>query len=141
MPSIVNTPSSSFNNVLIFGGSGFLGSHVVEAFVAEPSCAVVTISRNPNRYRTPKATYLACDVTNHSEVAKLIGPIKPRVIVHTVTPGPFVMRNAQVNDYESTRNLLELAKKSKFVKASVHTGSVEAVANSTGPREPGLREE
>lgn len=76
--------------VLVTGGCGFVGSFITEAFATELSCShIVVASRNPSRFRVPGVEYRSCDVMEFDQVKTLLDEIKPRVIVHTVSPGVF----------------------------------------------------
>ncbi|KAF2749811.1 NAD(P)-binding protein [Sporormia fimetaria CBS 119925] len=130
----------SLPKVLVTGGSGFLGSHVVDAFVATGRFQVISISRKPTVNCNPKAKYLACDVTDHNSIAALIEDVAPDIIVHTVTPGPFAPAKAHRKDYEATKNLLQLSKESTSVKAFVYSGSINPIVNTSGARKAPLSE-
>lgn len=128
-------------SVLVTGGGGFLGSHVVDAFVAEGRRSIIAIGRSPNKYPNSSARYLTCDVTCTADLAAAIDQVRPTVIVHTVTPGPFAPAAAHRADYAATRKLVELAAKAPSVKALVYSGSAEAVANFSGARSTPLSED
>lgn len=132
--------ATTFDTILVTGGCGFLGSHIVEVFAADPRNKVVAVSRNPTRFLVPQATYLTCDVNNHSDVEALVMSVKPKIIVHTVTPGPFEHWKYQYRDYLATKNLVKIAVKSPYVQVLIYTGSTAAVANASGLRSDGLTE-
>ncbi|KAF2794765.1 C-3 sterol dehydrogenase/C-4 decarboxylase-like protein [Melanomma pulvis-pyrius CBS 109.77] len=132
--------------VLVTGGCGFIGSFIVAAFAAEPTCtSVVGASRNPKKFRIPEATYRSCDFMDAQEVQKLLDEVQPRVIVHTVSPGVFAIPSEHYRvSYLGTKQLLELAKQHPSVRALVWTSSVEAVTldpalNSRSVDEAGYR--
>jgi sterol-4alpha-carboxylate 3-dehydrogenase (decarboxylating) len=127
--------------VLVTGGSGFLGSHVVDAFVKTGRYRVVALSRNPTVHCNPLAEYVASDVTKHNDMTAVIEQIQPTIIAHTITPGPFARPYLHNEDFLATRNLVELAVRTASVKAFVYSGSVEVVANSSGACQRPLREE
>ncbi|PVI03332.1 C-3 sterol dehydrogenase/C-4 decarboxylase-like protein, partial [Periconia macrospinosa] len=115
--------------VLVTGGCGFVGSFITEAFAAESSCArVVVASRNPNKFKIPWVEYRPCDFMNLNQVEDLLNEVKPRVIVHTVSPGAFALPSQHYRvSYQGTKNLLEMAKHHPSVRAFVWTGSVNCV--------------
>lgn len=115
--------------VLVTGGCGFLGSHIVEALLREPSCArVVVVSRNPKNFRFPGALYLAADITDRADVCAVLDKVKPRVIIHTVSPGYLANAALQLKiNYEGTKLLLACATEYPAVKAFVYTSSSQAV--------------
>lgn len=120
------------NVVLVIGGSGLLGSHVVDSLIATGRFRVIATTRNSTQYCNPEAQYISIDITQHSELATAINHIKPIAIVHTATPGPFAPTPLQEKDYAATINLVEIAKRSDSVRALVYTSSVEAILNVSG---------
>ncbi|KAF2109708.1 C-3 sterol dehydrogenase/C-4 decarboxylase-like protein [Lophiotrema nucula] len=127
--------------VLVVGGCGFLGSHIVEAFTQKTTYSIVVASRNPKDFRLQDVEYRAVDIANSSEVSKLVEATRPRVIVHAATLGPFAMGDVHMEHYNATRRLLEMAKKCKHVKAFVYTGSSSTVSNLNGATAVGLKED
>ena len=75
--------------VLIMGGSGFLGSHIVDRFV-NGGATVTVFDRNLERYRAPKVgvRYIIGDLGNHGSVDEVIGARFDAVVhlVSTTTP-------------------------------------------------------
>ncbi|PVH94423.1 NAD(P)-binding protein [Periconia macrospinosa] len=127
--------------VLVIGGSGFLGSHISDALSEHSPFTVIIASRGPSRHEPSGATWARCDITKPLAVKQLIDSTKPTVIIHTATPGPFAMLHAQTEHFEATKNLLEEAKKSRYVKAFIYTGSCESLETKTTAQGLGLKEE
>jgi UDP-glucose 4-epimerase len=75
--------------VLIIGGSGFLGSHVVDRFVNE-GAKVTVFDRNLERYRELEAgvQFIVGDLGNHGSVEEVVGAGYDAVVhlVSTTTP-------------------------------------------------------
>lgn len=75
--------------VLIVGGSGFLGSHVVDRFVNE-GASVTVFDRDLERYRARKVgvQFIVGDLGNHGSVEEVVGAGYDAVIhlVSTTTP-------------------------------------------------------
>ena len=129
------TPQSatmSLGPVLVVGGCGFIGYHIVHLLLLEPECGPVSVvSRNPTLNCHEGALYYAGDITNQDSIQKLITDIKPRVIFHVVS--------ARANDaavtpdehyntsVQGTKNLLVCAAATPSVRALVYT-STAAVA-------------
>lgn len=125
--------------ILVTGGCGFLGSHIVDALVAA-QLPVVAVSRNPIRYCNPNASYMVCDYTNPEATATIIANVRPRAIIHTITAGPMAPWPAQQKDYLATKSLLEAARDASSVKAFIYSGSADALVNSSGSRKAPLSE-
>jgi len=73
---------------LIFGGSGFIGSHLIDSLVREGRYKVVSVDRRAPRKRLPDVTYLEADVRNLAGLAidGTVQIIYNLAAVHT-TPG------------------------------------------------------
>ncbi|CAG8973156.1 hypothetical protein HYALB_00008687 [Hymenoscyphus albidus] len=90
--------------VIVTGGGGFLGPHVVEALAAEFefSRVVATYHQSrPQQHSNPGTAYHICDLTDREQVAILLRIVDPDVIVHTIMPGSFTPDNVQ---YRNTSN-------------------------------------
>ena len=54
---------------LVTGGCGFVGLHIVDALLKDPTCGPVSvISRNPNLNRCEAVAYYTGDVGNLNEI-------------------------------------------------------------------------
>src|SRR5262245_35375484 len=118
------------NTILIVGGAGFIGHHLVSRFLSEPSFChnnVYVISRSAptSNFRTQGAIYLEGNLTDYGRIWKIIDDVKPTVIIHAASPSTVSGSN---RDYKrvnilGTRNLLKCAKNSPHVRAFIFTSS------------------
>ncbi|KAH8667572.1 hypothetical protein BGZ60DRAFT_409544 [Tricladium varicosporioides] len=118
-------------SVLIVGGCGFVGSHIVRSFVAQSTFAsIAVLSRAAADVTNIKnhikgATYYTGDLTNHTEISQLVDNIRPTVIIHAASPSPIT---GTPKEYErvtlhGTENLLKVAKASEYVRVFIYTSS------------------
>jgi uncharacterized protein YbjT (DUF2867 family) len=70
-------------NVLVTGGAGFVGSHVVDRLVAEGHAVTVVDDLTSGRRENVNAaaTLRECDVRT-PELHRVIGDVRPRAVVH-----------------------------------------------------------
>ncbi|KAF2875748.1 C-3 sterol dehydrogenase/C-4 decarboxylase-like protein [Massariosphaeria phaeospora] len=125
--------------VLVTGGAGIVGSHVIDALMKESHCerVVATYHRQKKHQDAcPGVDYHVCNILDTSAVADLLDKTRPRVIIHTISPGPSAPADVQHQvNYVATKELLELALNHPDVEAFVYTSSVEAVVLGSGLNE------
>lgn len=125
-------PPEPLGSVLITGGCGFLGHHIVSQLLESYSARISVLDLRTDRNRFPSVSYYDGDITSEAMVYKVLEEVKPDVIIHTASPVPFddsSNSNAlylRVN-VGGTRNLLDLAARFGCVKAFVYTSSASVV--------------
>lgn len=116
------------DTVLVVGGSGFLGSHVVERLLRRNQASnIVITSRAPKPVDDDRVSYQSVDIASQSAVEKLFELVKPQVVIHTVSPAP---RSSQpvlhAANFTGTQNLLRAAQSCPETKAFVYTSTDSA---------------
>ncbi|KAF4636516.1 hypothetical protein G7Y89_g1583 [Cudoniella acicularis] len=115
-------------SVLVLGGCGFVGYHLVSHFLKDPefaSVAVVSRHATKGKNHVDGASYHTGDLTNCSSIEKLLLEIRPTVIIHAASPSPVTgtPKEYQLVTIQGTRNLLEIAKASNDVRAFIYVSS------------------
>lgn len=126
---------SNLGSVLVIGGCGFLGSHVVRMLVEDYTCSTISvIDLRCTRNRCEGVQYHDADITDPERLVPLFDRIRPDVVIHTASP------LAQGNDtvhrdlfykvnVEGTKTVVEACKKSG-VKALVFTSSASVISDN-----------
>jgi sterol-4alpha-carboxylate 3-dehydrogenase (decarboxylating) len=115
--------------VLVIGGCGFIGYHVVKALLAEknPTFEVHVMSRNINKNQVPRAEYHTGDFTSEADVTAILEAVQPVIIFHIASPIPSGNGSSDQfyfeTNVEGTKNLLRVAAGCSSVKAFVYTSS------------------
>ena len=79
--------SPALAHVLVIGGCGFLGSHIVRAFLEHSSRPIVSVaSRSPTHNLLEGANYYACDISNQPALESLMSTLKPEIVINTASP-------------------------------------------------------
>ncbi|MBX9850169.1 MAG: SDR family oxidoreductase [Cytophagaceae bacterium] len=71
--------------VLVTGSNGLLGQKLVQLLMEDPQYDLIATARGKNRLPFPESSYkyMSMDITNKSEVDKIIAEVKPEFIIHT----------------------------------------------------------
>ncbi|KAK0510845.1 hypothetical protein JMJ35_006397 [Cladonia borealis] len=137
--STTHTPPKISTSVLVIGGCGFLGHHIVSQLL-EPSTAQISVlDLRTTKNRLQGATYYDADITSPDTVRDVLQKVKPQIIIHTASPTQ-VQEGAQTAaqkkkarqmyykvNVEGTRNLIEQAGEIGCVKAFVFTSSASVI--------------
>ncbi|MCJ1289620.1 hypothetical protein MMC34_001153 [Xylographa carneopallida] len=119
-----------FGAVLVIGGCGFLGHHIVSQLLEEdPTAQVSVLDLHTDRNRLPSVDYYDGDITSKVDVHFVLQRVRPQSIIHTASPTA-VFLNASLYDKVNiggTRCLLECAQHVGSVKAFVYTSSASVV--------------
>ena len=131
-------PSKLPSSVLVIGGCGFLGRHIVSQLLEPSTCKVSVLDLRTTHNRVPGASYHDADITSPEAVRSVLEQVKPQIIIHTASPtatqddaSPAQKRGAKALYYkvnvEGTRTLIEEAGTIGCVKAFVYTSSASTV--------------
>ncbi|OIW35093.1 C-3 sterol dehydrogenase/C-4-like protein [Coniochaeta ligniaria NRRL 30616] len=123
--------------VLVIGGCGFLGHHVVNLLLDDYDCTVSALDlrclRN-RRAETKRLRYFEADITDAARLTSIFEEVKPDVVIHTASPA------AQSDDavahalfkkvnVDGTAAVVE-ACRSTGVKALVYTSSASIISDN-----------
>jgi sterol-4alpha-carboxylate 3-dehydrogenase (decarboxylating) len=130
-------PSLPLGTVLVVGGCGFLGHHIVKELLDDPSCtSIAVMNRDPSANRYEGVTYLTGDIAFRANVERVVNEVKPNVIINTASPIAYLdyehaPQNFRVN-VDGNRHLISCARAVGTVKAYVYTSSAPIVAGGGG---------
>ena len=120
----------SLGTILIFGGCGFLGHHIARQLsIAQDVTSVHVFDIDTSKNRIPGVTYITGSITSAQDVSSAFLNVQPKVIFHTVSPGPFLHDNRLFHavNVTGTANILVGTQKNTCVKALVYTSSSSVV--------------
>ena len=136
-PPLPSHQASTPISVLITGGSGFLGSFIVEAVLNQhPKWAVTVLDLKLPSNLAPRVSYEVADVTDAISVSAIVDKLRPDVIIHSAGLVPeLAVRYGRLQEglvfnvnVNGTRNMLKAAKNSG-TRVFVWTGSCTAVTD------------
>ncbi|GAB1311284.1 erg26, C-3 sterol dehydrogenase [Madurella fahalii] len=76
-------------SVMVIGGCGFLGHHVVRLLLRDYTCTVSVIDLRCTRNRRPDSdgvAYYEADITDAAKLESIFAKVRPDVVVHTASP-------------------------------------------------------
>lgn len=122
--------SSTLSPVLITGGCGFVGFHLVEGLLKEDTnCQIHVVDIHTERNRIPGVIYHNCDITSVMDLESVFVAAKPRTVFHIACPDPLALNPAQFRrvNVDGTHNLLILSQKTGSVEAFVNTSTSSVI--------------
>ena len=126
------------SSVLVIGGCGFLGRHIVSQLLEPSTSKVSVLDLRTTNNRLPGASYYDADITSPESVRSVLEKVKPQIVIHTASPVA-IQDNASAAqkrgakalyhkvNVEGTRILVEQAGQIGCVKAFVYTSSASVV--------------
>lgn len=119
-------------SVLVVGGCGFLGHHIVSQLLEKfPSARISVLDLRTAHNRFPSVSYYDGDITSVEAVQHILGRVGPQVIIHTASPVVADFKGSPTLYYkvnvDGTRILLECAGQIGCVRAFVYTSSASVI--------------
>jgi sterol-4alpha-carboxylate 3-dehydrogenase (decarboxylating) len=132
MAPVPATTKPTLGNVLVIGGCGFLGHHIVSHLISNYTCKTSALDLRTTRNRLDGASYYDGDITSISSLLAIFAKLKPAVVIHTASPvGNAGISNEvlQKVNVDGTRAVVEACQQSG-VKALVYTSSASVISNN-----------
>ncbi|KAF7874152.1 hypothetical protein EAF04_002824 [Stromatinia cepivora] len=126
-----NIPVLAHDHILVIGGCGFLGSHVVGALQTHFSHARVSVlSRSPLNLQNG-VEYHAGDICSATDIEALLDLIHPNIIINAAsTPASAGLKASDATTVGGTRNSLACAVKCPSVKHYIYISSTSIVTGA-----------
>ncbi|KAI9651023.1 erg26, C-3 sterol dehydrogenase [Ciborinia camelliae] len=120
--------------VLVIGGCGFLGHHIVSLLHDRYHCtiSVLDLRTTRNRHSSQDITYHDGDITSIESLLSIFNLVKPDVVVHTASPVAITGTNELFHKVNvgGTKCVVEACQKTG-VKALVFTSSASIISDNT----------
>lgn len=130
-------------SVLVIGGCGFLGHHIVRQLLHGYTCTVSVLDLRTTSNRFPSVFYYDGDITSLDSLRPIFATVRPTVVIHTASP-TFTSDNKTLHsgkartifdrvNVDGTRNLLQLSSETGTVKAFIYTSSSSVIHDTISP--------
>lgn len=124
------TKMRPLGHVLVTGGSGFLGHHIVSLLATRKACSKLTVldlKQPPNP--VVGVQYEQGDLTDYDAMLKFFGKHKFDGVIHTASPVMTASKNKELTykvNVEGTKTMVRAAQETN-VKAFVYTSSASVI--------------
>ena len=130
--------SQSSKRILVTGGAGYIGSHIVEQLVRNKNDVLIldNLVTGYKKLINKKAKFIKADIKNKSVLIKIINKYKINSIIHlaahlNVSEAEKNKKKYYNNNIIGTKNLIEACKKSK-VDSFIFSSSCSVYGNVKG---------
>ncbi|KAI4190257.1 MAG: hypothetical protein LQ346_004961 [Caloplaca aetnensis] len=135
--------SLDLGSVLVIGGCGFLGHHIVRQLHESYNCTVCVLDLRTTNNRFPNVSYHDGDITSLDSLRPIFARVQPAVVIHTASPA-FTSNNQTLHsgkaraifdrvNVDGTRNLLSVSSETASVKAFIYTSSSSVIHDTVSP--------
>ena len=130
--------SKSSKNILITGGAGYIGSHIVEQLIKNHETVIIldNLVTGYKRLINKKAKFIKADINNKSKITKIIRDHNISSIIHlaaylNVSEAETNKQKYYKNNITGTKNLLDACKNSN-IKNIIFSSSCSVYGNVNG---------
>jgi GlcNAc-P-P-Und epimerase len=112
-------------NVLVTGGSGFIGTNLIELLL-ELSHKILNIDKVPPRNTEHQNYWEECNILDKQKMYKLISDFNPEWVVHLAAKTGVYEKSVDefIDNTEGTMNLIEILKSAGSVRKVIFTSSL-----------------
>ncbi|KAH0371642.1 NAD(P)-binding protein, partial [Aureobasidium melanogenum] len=123
---------ATLDSVLIVGGCGFLGHHIVDHLLARnDGTRIYVMGRSNSGRKRHGVEYFEGDLLDDTSVQSVVNSVKPQVIINTAAPITYPLKGTPEFHYkvnvEGTANLIRAATACSNTAAFVYTSSAHTL--------------
>lgn len=123
---------TTLQSVLVVGGCGFLGHHIVDHLLARKNgTKIYVMGRSNSSRRRHGVQYLEVDLLDDDRVQSVVEAVKPQVIINTAAPITYPLKGTAESHYkinvEGTKNLIRAATACPNTAAFIYTSSAHTL--------------
>lgn len=131
------TDRVDLGKVMVIGGCGFLGHHIVNLLLRDYTSSVSVIDLRCSHNRRPGSDgvqYFEADITDASKITTIFDDVRPDAVIHTASPAP--QADGKVHDalykkvnIDGTQVIVDACNKAG-VKVLVYTSSASVASDN-----------
>ena len=135
MPDVTKISEMSGERILVTGGTGFIGTNVVERFL-RGGCEVCSIDINPPQHKGHEGVFRNVDILDADGLRGVLDEFRPRYVVHLAARTS--LEGSQLSDYrantEGVENLVAALSEATTVRRCIFASTKLVCRNDHVPR-------
>jgi len=113
-------------NILVTGGSGFIGTNLIEKLIALPFYTIINIDNAKPKIDSHLKHWKECDILDSNQVNQVFNFFKPEIVIHLAARTD-TDPNTKIEDYivntQGSSNIIKAIKQTKAVKLAIMTST------------------
>ena len=121
--------TKSLGHVVVTGGSGFLGHHIISLLSTRGACSHITsLDLRPDSNPIPNTSFEQSDISDLPALLSIFERLRPDAVIHTASPHAMITNRYLFDKVNvvGTQNLVRCAQQTG-VKAFVYTSSASVI--------------
>ena len=122
--------------IVVTGGSGFIGTHLIDALERHPSLRIVNLDLEPPRKESHLPYWVRCDVMQKADLQRVIANLSPNFLAHLAARTD--MDGRTIDDYAinhaGTQNVIAAILSSASIERSIFVSTQFVVGPGPLPR-------
>jgi len=122
--------------IVITGGSGFIGTHLIDALEREPNLRIVNLDMRPPQKPSHHAYWTKCNIMSPRQLRQVFVDLRPRFVAHLAARTD--MEGKTVDDYQvnsvGTENIIDVIAKAGSVERALFVSTQFVVGPGPLPK-------